>query len=119
MISWAVQTDAPLCRRRHPLSSGLCLVHFPFPFPFLNAAETDVAAFRLTVHMRLDPEQPPPLQPAKVEPLLFGIAVSVTTVPLGYTWEQSERQVIPDGAPATVPGPDFATGSGVDRARGG
>ena len=63
----------------------MAAVHFPFPF--LNAAETEVAAFMLTVHVRLDPEQPP-LQPVKVEPLLFGIAVSVTTVPLAYIWEQ-------------------------------
>ena len=41
---------------------------------------TDVAAFMVTAQVPV-PEQPPPLQPANVEPPA-GAAVSVTTVPL-------------------------------------
>ena len=46
----------------------------------LKVAVTDVAAFIVTEQVPV-PEQPPPLQPAKVEPPA-GAAVSVTDVPL-------------------------------------
>src|SRR2546430_1615943 len=46
----------------------------------LNVAVTVVAAVSVTVQVSV-PEQPPPLQPVKVEPAL-GVAVSVTPVPL-------------------------------------
>jgi len=46
----------------------------------LNVAVTTVVAFMVTVHGPV-PEQPPPLQPVKVDPPA-GAAVSVTTVPL-------------------------------------
>ena len=79
------------------------------PFPFLKVAETEVAAPRVTVHVRVAPEQPPPLQPVNVALFLLGAAASVTAVPLRYASEQSEPQVIPAGVLVTVPGPDFAT----------
>ena len=79
-----------------------------FPFPFLNAAATAVAAFTLTTQVEEDPEQPP-LQPVKETPFLFGVAVSVSSVPWGYVAEQSERQLIPAGVLVTVPGPEVAT----------
>ena len=41
---------------------------------------TEVAALSVTVQEPV-PEQPPPLQPLKVEPAL-GVVVSVTAVPL-------------------------------------
>jgi hypothetical protein len=78
-----------------------------FPFPFLNVPKTEVAAVMLTTQVRADPEQPPPLQPVKVEPF-FGVAVRVTTVPLAYASEQSGPQLMPDGVLVTVPGPDSA-----------
>jgi hypothetical protein len=46
----------------------------------LKVAVTDVAAFIVTEQVPV-PEQPPPLQPANVEPPA-GAAVSVTDVPL-------------------------------------
>ena len=46
----------------------------------LKVAVTVVAALTVTVH-GLVPEQPPPLQPANVDPPA-AVAVSVTTVPL-------------------------------------
>ena len=45
-----------------------------------NVAVTVVAALMVTEHVPV-PEQPPPLQPANVDPPA-GAAVSVTTVPL-------------------------------------
>jgi hypothetical protein len=57
--------------------------------------------------VRDDPEQPP-LQPMKVK-VLFGVAVSVTVVPVEYVAEQLKGQLIPDGELVTVPGPDLAT----------
>jgi hypothetical protein len=56
-----------------------------------------VAVFTLTTQVGPVPEQPRPLHPANVAPR-FGVAVSVTTVPLGYALEQMEPQVMPDGA---------------------
>ena len=67
-----------------------------------------MAVFTLTTQVGPVPEQPPPLHPANVAPR-FGVAVSVTTVPLAYALEQMEPQVMPDGVLTTVPGPDFTT----------
>ena len=50
------------------------------------------------------PEQPPPLQPAKVEPEA-AVAVSVTSVLLGYVSVQSLPQFILASELATVPAP--------------
>jgi hypothetical protein len=47
----------------------------------LNVAVTVTAAVTVTVQEPV-PEQLPPLQPVKVEPVA-GVAVSVTAVPLG------------------------------------
>ena len=46
----------------------------------VNVADTVVGAVTVTVQVPV-PEQPPPLQPAKVEPVA-GVAVKVTAVPL-------------------------------------
>ena len=66
-----------------------------------------MAEFTATVQVRLDPAHPPPLQPEKTAPL-FGVAVSVTILPLAYGSEQSEPQLIPAGVLVIVPGPDLA-----------
>jgi len=66
-------------------------------------AVTDVAAFTVTVQVAV-PEQPPPLQPVKVEPAT-GAAVRVTAVPLANDAEQVVPQLIPVGALVTVPVP--------------
>ena len=50
------------------------------------------------------PEQPPPDQPAKVEPAA-GPAVSVTAVPCANCELQVAPQLIPDGELVTVPEP--------------
>src|SRR5947199_8595665 len=50
------------------------------------------------------PEQPPPLQPPKVEPAA-GAAVSVTAVPLAKLAAQVAPQVMPAGLLVTVPAP--------------
>src|SRR6267378_2417602 len=50
------------------------------------------------------PVQPPPLQPAKVEPAA-GVAVKVTAVPTVNEAEQAAPQEIPEGALVTVPLP--------------
>src|SRR6059036_3013359 len=50
------------------------------------------------------PEQPPPLQPVKVE-LASGVAVKVTAVPLVNGAEHVAPQAIPAGLLATVPAP--------------
>src|SRR6266403_296346 len=50
------------------------------------------------------PEQPPPLQPVKVEPAA-GVAVSVTAVPLVNEKAQVAPQEMPAGALVTVPLP--------------
>jgi len=67
----------------------------------LKVAVTVVAAFRVTEHVAV-PEQPPPLQPVKIEPLA-GVAVSVTTVPVSNEAEQVAPQSIPGGSEVTVP----------------
>jgi len=64
---------------------------------------TVVAAESVTVQVPV-PEQPPPLQPVKVEPAA-GVAVSVTTVPLAKLAEQVAPQLIPAGELVTVPLP--------------
>src|SRR5437773_1471383 len=68
-----------------------------------NVAVTEVAAFRVTMQVP-EPEQPPPLQPVKVE-LASGVAVSVTAVPPANEAEQAAPQEIPGGALLTVPLP--------------
>src|SRR2546427_4395566 len=69
----------------------------------VNVAVTVVAALRVTVQAR-GPEQPPPLQPLKVEPAA-GPAVSVTAVPLVKLAAQVAPQVMPAGLLVTVPAP--------------
>src|SRR5207302_782519 len=61
------------------------------------------AALTVTVQVPV-PEQPPPLQPAKVEPAT-GAAVKVTEVPLAYAAAQVVPQAMPAGALVTVPLP--------------
>src|SRR5437879_74235 len=69
----------------------------------VNVAVTVVAALRVTVQAP-GPEQPPPLQPVKVEPAA-GAAVSVTAVPLVKLAAQVAPQVMPAGLLVTVPAP--------------
>src|SRR5438046_56690 len=77
----------PVAPRASPGGAGV-MVRGPMPAVLdvrltvwrLKVAVTVVAAFRVTEHVAV-PEQPPPLQPVKIEPLA-GVAVSVTTVPL-------------------------------------
>jgi hypothetical protein len=69
----------------------------------VKVAVTVVAALRVTVQAAV-PEQPPPLQPLKVEPVA-GVAVSVTAVPLAKPAEHVVPQVIPAGLLVTVPAP--------------
>src|SRR5207247_9861383 len=68
-----------------------------------KVAVTDVAAFSVTAHVTV-PAQPPPLQPAKVEPAA-GAAVKVTVVPLAYAAAQVVPHEMPAGALVTVPMP--------------
>jgi hypothetical protein len=74
-----------------------CTVRFPGAAgsEIWNVAVTEVGAVTVTVQVPV-PEQPPPLQPAKVEPAA-GVAVSVTAVPLGKRIEQDTPQLIPAG----------------------
>src|SRR5207247_2109293 len=69
----------------------------------LKVAVTVVAAFRVTEQVAV-PEQPPPLQPAKVEPVA-GVAVRVTGVPLSKGAEQVAPHSTPRGLEVTVPLP--------------
>src|SRR2546428_10058808 len=69
----------------------------------VNVAVTVVAALRVTVQVP-GPEQPPPVQPLKVEPAA-GAAVSVTAVPLAKLAAQVAPQVMPAGLLVTVPAP--------------
>ena len=62
-----------------------------------------VAALSVTVQVPV-PEQPPPLQPLKVEPAA-GAAVRVTAVPLEYATAQVAPQEMPVGLLVTVPIP--------------
>src|SRR5207249_4723266 len=66
----------------------------------VKVAVTVVAAFKVTEQLPV-PVQPPPFQPAKVEPLA-GVAVSVTKVPLSNEAEQAAPQSIPGGLEVTV-----------------
>jgi len=68
-----------------------------------KVAVTEVAALTVTVQVVV-PEQPPPLQPVKVEPAA-GAAVRVTTVPVVKEVEHVAPQEIPEGALVTVPVP--------------
>ena len=61
------------------------------------------AALIVTVHVPV-PEQPPPLQPVKVDPA-SGVAVNVTTVPVVKAVEQVAPQEMPAGELVTVPVP--------------
>src|SRR5438552_12579785 len=89
------------------------LVTVPLPVPALptvsakvgrvKVAVTVVAALRVTVQVPV-PEQPPPVQPVKVEPAT-GVAVSVTAVPPAKLAEQVAAQLIPAGELVTVPLP--------------
>src|SRR2546425_942786 len=69
----------------------------------VNVAVTVGAALRGTVQAP-GPEQPPPVQPLKVEPAA-GAAVSVTAVPLAKLAAQVAPQVMPAGLLVTVPAP--------------
>src|SRR5207237_4504109 len=69
----------------------------------VNVAVTVVAALTVTVQAP-GPEQPPPLQPLKVEPAA-GAAVSVTAVPLAKLAAQVAPQVMPAGLLVTLPAP--------------
>src|SRR5947199_7739100 len=94
------------------MPAGL-LVTVPAPVPALETvsvkvcrvkvAVTVVAALRVTVQAP-GPEQPPPVQPLKVEPPA-GAAVSVTAVPLAKLAAQVAPQVMPAGLLVTVPAP--------------
>jgi len=66
-------------------------------------AVTACAAFTVTVQVPV-PEQPPPLQPEKVEPAA-GTAVKVTELPLAYAAAQVVPQEMPAGALVMVPLP--------------
>src|SRR5207247_10010743 len=89
------------------------LVTVPVPVPDLvtvrvkdcwaKVAVTEVAAFTVTMQV-LVPEQPPPLQPVKVE-LASGVAVKVTAVPLANGAAHVAPQAMPAGLLATVPAP--------------
>src|SRR5437867_2262938 len=68
-----------------------------------KVAVTVVAAESVTTHVPV-PEQPPPLQPVKVEPAA-GAAVSVTAVPLVKLAAQVAPQLVPAGGLGTVPRP--------------
>ncbi len=81
----------------------------PCPIPIvtglelLNVAVTAVAAVTVTAQAPI-PAHPPPLQPAKVDPVAAE-AVKVTCVPLAKFAEQVAGQLIPAGALVTVPVP--------------
>src|SRR5437773_6450261 len=89
------------------------LVTVPLPAPALltvsvkdcraKVAVTVCAAFTVTVQVAV-PEQPPPLQPAKVEPAT-GAAVKVTEVPLANAAAQVAPHATPAGALVTLPVP--------------
>src|SRR5216117_2790271 len=68
-----------------------------------NVAVTEVAAFTVTMQVPV-PEQPPPLQPVKVE-LASGVAVKVTAVPVANGAEHVAPQAITAGLLVTVPAP--------------
>src|SRR5437867_8887191 len=92
------------------MPAGL-LVIVPVPAPVLltvsvkvctaKVAVTVVVALSVTVQVPV-PEQPPPLQPVKVEPAA-GAAVKVTAVPLEYAAAQVAPQEMPAGLLVIVP----------------
>jgi len=102
------------------------LATVPLPVPVLftvrvkawtvKVAVTIVAALRLTTQASV-PEQPPPLQPVKVEPVA-GVAVRVIMVPTGKLAEQVVPHVIPAGELVTEPLP-VPAGITVALTRGG
>jgi hypothetical protein len=69
----------------------------------VNVAVTDSAALISTVQVEV-PLHPPPLQPAKVEPLA-GAAAKVTELPMVKGAEQVAPQAMPEGALVTAPAP--------------
>ena len=108
-------TTVPLSKDAEQVAPQLIPARFevtvPRPVPVLvtarvtlcrvKVAVTVVAAFKVTEQVPV-PEQPPPLQPVKIEPLT-GVAVSVTNVPLSNEAEQVAPQSIPGGSEVTVP----------------
>src|SRR4029453_5565357 len=96
----------------HEMPAGL-LVTVPIPGSALltvsvkasraKVAVTVVAALSVTVQVPV-PEQPPPLQPVKLEPAV-GVAVKVTAVPLAYAAEHVAPQEIPAGLLVLLPVP--------------
>ena len=68
----------------------------------MKVAVTEVADFRLTVHVPVPVHAPD--QPVNVEPDL-AVAVSLTDVPLGMLALQVVPQLIPEGLLVTVPAP--------------
>jgi hypothetical protein len=100
------------------MPAGL-LVTVPSPEPALftvsvsawtaKVAVTVVAALSVTAQVPV-PEQPPPLQPVKVEPAA-GVAVKVMAVPLVYEAVHVAPHDMPEGALLTVPvpAPDLLT----------
>jgi hypothetical protein len=66
-------------------------------------AVTVVDAVSVTVQVPV-PEQPPPLQPLKMEPAV-GVAVKVIAVPLAYAAMQVAPHAMPAGLLVTVPIP--------------
>ncbi len=69
----------------------------------VKVAVTDVAEVRVTTQVPV-PEQPPPLQPVKVEPTLES-AVRVMVVPCWNCELHVAPQVMPDGELVIVPDP--------------
>jgi hypothetical protein len=69
----------------------------------VKLAVTDVAALIVTVQLPV-PEQPPPLQPANVDPAA-GVALSVTAAPLVNDAEHVVPHEMPAGLLVTVPVP--------------
>ena len=80
--------------------------------PPVNVAVTLTAALIVTVQDAV-PLQPPPLQPAKVEPDNVA-AVSVTLPPETNDATQLRPQSMPAGAEVTVPVPSLFTVNGPD-----
>ena len=69
----------------------------------VNAAVTFVLSVRVTVQLPV-PEQPPPDQPLKIEPL-SAVAVRVTSEEVGKYAVQLAPQLMPVGVEVTVPLP--------------
>src|SRR3989442_3427757 len=110
-------TAVPLAKLAEQVAPQLmpagALVTVPLPVPAgvtvrvkvctVKVAVTVVAAESVTTHVPV-PEQPPPVQPEKVEPAA-GVAVNVTAVPLGKLAVHVAPHVIPAGALVTLPLP--------------